>query len=79
MTLATAKKRWRHGMALLSKLDWLDSGALTAKFRDRLWAKVNALDALIKQLDMELNIKPRPSAKDCERFTVEVERYLKKL
>jgi len=79
MKLATAKKKWRLGMMLLAKLDWLEDTALMSQYRERLWAKVNRLDALIKELDPDPIEVPAPKPKDRERFLVEVTHYLKKL
>lgn len=80
MSLATAKKKWRLGMMLIHKLEWLEDNRLTLMYRDRLWSLVNVLDGIIRSLDKSPPITtPEPTEKDRERFLVEVQHYLKTL
>lgn len=77
--LATAKKAWRTGMKLLAMLDFLEDLELIDKYRERLWAKVNRLTAIISDLDNTPLRVRKASKKEREIFLVDVQKYLKKL
>lgn len=77
--LEIARKKWREGMKLLGMLDFLEDSDLMDKYRERLWAKVNRLSEVIRELDQTPWRVRKATKKERETFLVDVQQYLKTL